>query len=122
MERDLHDGAQQNLVALKIQLGLAKTLAAKNPDGVGPMLEQLTADADEAIQVLRGFSHGIYPPILAEKGLAAALESHVRLLSLPVEVKPAAPLPRLPRQTESAVGRRWTALRFDRDCLRRAAR
>lgn len=122
MERDLHDGAQQNLVALKIQLGLAKTLAAKNPDGVGPMLEQLTADADEAIQVLRGFSHGIYPPILAEKGLAAALESRVRLLSLPVDVKPAAPLPRLPRQTESAVGGRWTALRFDRDCLRRAAR
>ena len=103
LERDLHDGAQQNLVALKIQLGLAKTVAAKNPDGVGPMLEKLTADADEAIQVLRRFSHGIYPPILAEKGLEAALESHVRLLPLPVEVKPAGPLPRLPRQTESAV-------------------
>ena len=103
LERDLHDGAQQNLVALKIQLGLAKTLAAKNPDAVGPMLEKLTMDADEAIQVLRRFSHGIYPPILAEKGLEAALESHVRLLPLPVAVRTTGPLPRLQRQSESAV-------------------
>ena len=103
LERDLHDGAQQNLVTLKIQLGLVKTLAAKNPDRVGPMLEQLTADADEAIQVLRRFSHGIYPPILAEKGLEAALESHARLMLLPVEITQTGPLPRLPQQTESAV-------------------
>jgi signal transduction histidine kinase len=103
LERDLHDGAQQNLVALKIQLGLTKTLAAKNPDKVGPMLEKLIADADEAIQVLRRFSHGIYPPILAEQGLEAALQAHARLLPVPVEVKASAPLPRLQRQSESAV-------------------
>ncbi|MBV8527199.1 MAG: sensor histidine kinase [Candidatus Dormibacteraeota bacterium] len=103
LERDLHDGAQQNLVALKIQLGLATTLAERNSDTVRAMLKKLTSDADEAIQVLRRFSHGIYPPILVEKGLEAALASHVRLLPLPVEVKPASPLPRLPRQTESAV-------------------
>ncbi|HEX6539394.1 MAG TPA: histidine kinase [Candidatus Dormibacteraeota bacterium] len=103
LERDLHDGAQQNLVALKIQLGLAKTLAAKSPESVEAMLDKLTADADEAIQVLRRFSHGIYPPILAEKGLTAALEAHARLLPVAVEVAPASPLPRLQRQSESAV-------------------
>lgn len=90
-------------MALKIQLGLTKALAAKNPDTVGAMLDRLTADADEAIQVLRRFSHGIYPPILAEKGLAAALEAHVRLLPLAVEVVAASSLPRLQRQSESAV-------------------
>jgi signal transduction histidine kinase len=103
LERDLHDGAQQNLVALKIQLGLATTLAAKTPESVAPMLEKLTADADEAIQVLRRFSHGIYPPILAEQGLEAALQAHARLLPLPVDVVTSEPLPRLPRQTEAAV-------------------
>ena len=103
LERDLHDGAQQNLVALKIQLGLARTLAMQDPSSVGPVLERLTEDADEAIQVLRRFSHGIYPPILAERGLQAALEAHVRLLPLPVQVGIATPLPRLERQVESAV-------------------
>jgi signal transduction histidine kinase len=103
LERDLHDGAQQNLVALKIQLGLAKTLAAKDPERVGVLLDKLIADADEAVQVLRRFSHGIYPPVLAEQGLEAALRTHMRLLPIPVDVTNLTEIPRLPRQAEAAV-------------------
>jgi signal transduction histidine kinase len=103
LERDLHDGAQQNLVALKIELGLARTLAAKDPANVGPLLEKLSADADEAVQVLRRFSHGIYPPILADRGLEAALQAHARLVTVRTEVCVRGTLPRLARQVESAV-------------------
>lgn len=103
LERDLHDGAQQNLVALKIEIDLAKTLAARDLERVQPLLDKLSGDAAEAIQVLRRFSHGIYPPILAEQGLEAALQSHARLVPLPVELVRTTELPRLARQAEAAV-------------------
>lgn len=103
LERDLHDGAQQNLVSLKIQIDLARTIAARDLDRVPPLLDRLSGDAAEAIQVLRRFSHGIYPPILAEQGLEAALQAHARLVPLAVEVVCLTGLPRLPRQAEAAV-------------------
>lgn len=86
LERNLHDGAQQHLVALKVKLGLAEMLAAKDPQRAKQTLEQLRADTDEALETLRDLARGIYPPLLAEKGLAAALQSQARKATLPVTV------------------------------------
>lgn len=87
MERDIHDGAQQQLVALKIKLGLARTLAdrAGAPKTSG-LLEQLAADADDAVETLRELARGIYPPLLEAEGLAVAVESQAKKAPLPVTV------------------------------------
>jgi signal transduction histidine kinase len=87
LERNLHDGAQQHLVALKVKLGLVQALADKNPDQATVMLEQLQGEADEALETLRDLARGIYPPLLADKGLAVALESQARRATLPVVVE-----------------------------------
>jgi signal transduction histidine kinase len=82
LERDLHDGAQQHLVGLKVKLHLASRQASETP--LREALISLQADADEAIEALRALAHGIYPPLLAELGLAAAIEAHAR--KAPIEV------------------------------------
>ncbi|MGI8608020.1 MAG: histidine kinase [Candidatus Dormibacteria bacterium] len=102
LERNLHDGAQQHLVALKVKLGLMAMLLKRDPDRVPETLEQLMVDADEALQTLRDLARGIYPPLLAEKGLEAALVAHVRKVSVPVEVA-AGGLARYPQEVEAAV-------------------
>ena len=86
LERNLHDGAQRNLVALKVKLGLAEMFAEKDPARAKATLAELKADTDEALETLRDLARGIYPPLLADKGLAAALESQARKATLPVEV------------------------------------
>lgn len=75
IERDLHDGAQQHLVAMAVNLRLARDLAEDDPAGAGAMLDQLTADLKETIQELRNLAHGIYPPLLVDAGLAEALRA-----------------------------------------------
>jgi signal transduction histidine kinase len=87
LERNLHDGAQQHLVALKVKLGLADVLLDKDVDSARSMLQQLKADADEALETLRDLARGIYPPILADRGLRAALESQTRKATIPVSVE-----------------------------------
>jgi len=86
LERNLHDGAQQHLVALKVKLGLVEMLAAKDPAKANEMLEQLKADTDEALETLRDLARGIYPPLLADKGLGAALSAQARKATIPVTV------------------------------------
>jgi signal transduction histidine kinase len=86
LERNLHDGAQQHLVALKVKLGLVEALTGKSPAHAAAMLEQLQGDADEALETLRDLARGIYPPLLADKGLPVALESQARRATLPVAV------------------------------------
>ena len=86
LERNLHDGAQQHLVALKVKLGLAEMLASKDPERARQTLEQLKTDTDEALETLRDLARGIYPPLLAEKGLPTALESQARKATVPVTV------------------------------------
>jgi signal transduction histidine kinase len=86
LERNLHDGAQQHLVALKVKLGLAEMLAAEDPERAKALVQQLKADTDEALETVRDLARGIYPPMLAEKGLAAALESQARKATVPVTV------------------------------------
>jgi signal transduction histidine kinase len=102
LERNLHDGAQQHLVALKVKVGLAEMLIDKNPDKARAMLQQLKAEADEALENLRDLARGIYPPILAERGLVEALRAHARKATVPVHVE-AGTIDRHPQEQEAAV-------------------
>ncbi len=86
LERNLHDGAQQHLVALKVKLGLAEMLMGRDPEKARLTLDQLKGDADEALETLRDLARGIYPPLLADKGLQVALESQARKATVPVTV------------------------------------
>jgi signal transduction histidine kinase len=86
LERNLHDGAQQHLVAIKVKLGLLAVLSQKDPARAATILGELTNDADEALQTLRDLARGIYPPLLADSGLAAALSAQARKATLPVSV------------------------------------
>jgi signal transduction histidine kinase len=75
IERNLHDGAQQHLVALAVNLRLTKTLAERDPSKAAEMLDQLTSDVQETLQELRALAHGIYPPLLMDRGLTEALNA-----------------------------------------------
>ncbi|HEX6538488.1 MAG TPA: sensor histidine kinase [Candidatus Dormibacteraeota bacterium] len=102
LERNLHDGAQQHLVAIKVKLGLAQMLAAKDPEKAKQTIAQLKADTDEALETLRDLARGIYPPLLAEKGLVTALESQARKATVVVEVD-ADGVGRYPQEVEATV-------------------
>jgi signal transduction histidine kinase len=84
IERDLHDGVQQKLVALRIQLELARDLARE--DGLWNRLTGLAADFDDALDDLRSTAHGIYPPLLADEGLEAALREVARRSSVSLTI------------------------------------
>jgi PAS domain S-box-containing protein len=73
IERDLHDGAQQRLVALGIKLELARQRADADQHGVAELLLELGSDADEALGEVQSLARGVYPPQLADRGLADAL-------------------------------------------------
>lgn len=102
LERNLHDGAQQHLVALKVKLGLAEMLAAKDREKARATISQLKLDADEALETLRDLARGIYPPLLAEKGLVTALESQARKATVPVTID-AEGIGRYPEEIEATV-------------------
>ena len=73
LERDIHDGAQQHLVALTVNLRLAQTIAGRSPDRAARLLVEQASAADVAIETLRSLSRGIYPSVLADQGLIPAL-------------------------------------------------
>jgi signal transduction histidine kinase len=103
LERNLHDGAQQRLVALKIKLGLATAVAGREHlDGVGVVLEGLRDQADTVIDSVREFARGIYPPLLEAEGLPAALSANFRKAPIPVSLQSAG-VGRYPREVESTV-------------------
>jgi signal transduction histidine kinase len=102
LERNLHDGAQQYLVAIKVKLSLALMLIARDPDKAGTTVNELKLDADEALEALRDLARGIYPPLLAEKGLLTALQSQARKATLPITID-ADGIGRYPEETESAL-------------------
>jgi signal transduction histidine kinase len=101
LERDLHDGAQQHLVALRVKLGLL----AERVETAAPQLQdavlELDADSRAALESLRDLARGVYPPLLESQGLQPALAAQVRRLSLPVDV--VADSTRYPRDVEGAV-------------------
>jgi signal transduction histidine kinase len=102
IERNIHDGAQQQLVALAVRLNLAQSTAAREPARVGPMLEQLKAEAQEALENLRDLARGVYPPLLADQGLVAALTAQARKSPVPVRVE-AGGIGRFDQEAEAAV-------------------
>ncbi|OFW79621.1 MAG: hypothetical protein A2Z48_00440 [Actinobacteria bacterium RBG_19FT_COMBO_70_19] len=102
LERNLHDGAEQQLVALAVKLRLAEFLVERDPSATKTMLTDLRTETGEALESLRDLARGIYPPQLADKGLAAALESEARKGSVPTEVRSEG-IGRYPPDVESAV-------------------
>jgi signal transduction histidine kinase len=75
LERNLHDGAQQHLVAMAVSLRLTRDILAEDPEGAAEMLDQLTGDVKDTVQELRELAHGLYPPLLADSGLGEALRA-----------------------------------------------
>jgi signal transduction histidine kinase len=104
IERDLHDGAQQHLVALSVKLGLARQILDADPaDGAVPgLLDELRADVQSTIAAVRELAHGIYPPLLRNQGLDIALTSVARRSALPCSVNVELP-GRYPEEVEAAV-------------------
>jgi signal transduction histidine kinase len=102
LERNIHDGAQQQLVALAVKLRLAEGFARADPERTASMLSDLQAEANDALENLRDLARGIYPPLLADRGLPAALEAQARKSPVPVDVQ-ARGVDRYPQEIESAV-------------------
>jgi signal transduction histidine kinase len=87
LERDLHDGAQQEIVALMAKLRLARNrLSRGHQDGLEDLLEEVQGDARGLLEELRELAHGIRPPVLADRGLVGAVESRAARLPLDVEI------------------------------------
>lgn len=86
IERDLHDGAQQRLVALRIELGLAEELVRRDPERCLERLREAEADVDEALEELRALAHGVYPALLAVGGLPEAVRAAAAQSPLAVSV------------------------------------
>jgi signal transduction histidine kinase len=103
VERNLHDGAQQHLVALAINLRLAKDIVAEDPDGTTAILDQLATDVQDTIKELRELAHGIYPPLLADQGLGEALRAAAGRSPLSVTVSVADEVGRYSADLEAAV-------------------
>lgn len=78
MEREIHDGAQQHLVAMSMKLGLVAQLLDRDPGRAVALLDQLGGDANAALEGLRDLARGIYPPLLTDRGVLATLDAHVR--------------------------------------------
>ena len=89
IERDLHDGAQQQLVALAVNLRLARELAGSDPEQATDVLTQLADDVQATLEELREFAHGIYPPLLADRGLGEALSAVARRAPIPTRLEAA---------------------------------
>jgi signal transduction histidine kinase len=87
IERDLHDGAQQRLVALAMELGRAKAKFGDDVDGAMVLVDQAHAQAKEALTELRNLVRGVHPPVLTDRGLDAALSGLAAVCPIPVDVQ-----------------------------------
>ncbi len=102
LERNLHDGAQQHLVALAVKLRLAKDAVDDDPPGAIELIDDLRTDLQDAIQDLRSLAHGIFPPLLVSGGLTEALPAAASRSALPTTVQ-AEGVGRYPAELETAV-------------------
>ncbi len=87
IERDLHDGIQQHIVGMQVKLHLAREAVEQSPDRGREMLDDIGREMDVALEDIRSVAQGVYPPLLAEYGLAQALRSAGRRLPCPVSVQ-----------------------------------
>jgi signal transduction histidine kinase len=101
LERDLHDGAQQRLVGLALDLRLAREKLDDDPSAAGAMLDDASAELARATEELRELARGIHPAILSDRGLEAAVESLAKRAPLPVELDTSIE-GRLPEPVEAA--------------------
>ncbi|MDQ6714032.1 MAG: histidine kinase, partial [Candidatus Dormibacteraeota bacterium] len=102
LERNIHDGAQQHLVAIAVKLRLAATLAKRDPARAARLLDELEGETHQALETLHALARGIYPPILRELGLESAIRAQGARFSLPVEVSSTG-VTRYPSEVEGAV-------------------
>jgi signal transduction histidine kinase len=102
LERNIHDGAQQQLVALSVKTRLARDLTTRDPARAAEMLTQIDAEIQSAVDDLRDLARGIYPPLLIDKGLAAALDAQARRSPVPITIR-ADGLGRYAPEVEAAV-------------------
>lgn len=102
LERDIHDGVQQHLVALSMKLRRAQDLAETDPARAQELMAELQTDTGETLQALRDLARGIHPPVLSDHGLVKALEAHARRCPVPVRVE-ASGIGRYPTDVESAI-------------------
>lgn len=86
IERNLHDGPQQHLVALAVKLSLAEAAIDDDPEGAKAQLVEMRADVQETIQHLRDLAHQLYPPLLADRGLTEALRTAAARAPHPVDL------------------------------------
>ena len=102
LERNIHDGAQQQLVALSVKTRLARDLTARDPAKAAEMLTQIDTEIQTALDDLRDLARGIYPPLLVDKGLGAALDAQARRSPVPITIR-ADGLGRYAPEVEAAV-------------------
>ena len=102
LERNIHDGAQQQLVALAVKARLAKQFTERDPDKAAELLAQIETETQTALEDLRDLARGIYPPLLADRGLVAAIEAQSRKSQRGVEVD-AVGIGRFPADIEATV-------------------
>jgi signal transduction histidine kinase len=101
IERDLHDGAQARLVALGMSLAMAEQQLERDPDGARALLTEARLASSDALAELRDLVRGIHPPVLADRGLAGAVQALALAAPMPVDVQIDIP-GRLPAPLESA--------------------
>ena len=101
IERDLHDGAQQRLVAMALNVRVARARLERDPESAGPFLEELGKELAEASAELRELARGIHPAVLTERGLAPAIETLASRAPVPVEIEGVLPEGRLPAIAEA---------------------
>jgi signal transduction histidine kinase len=101
IERDLHDGPQQRLVATAMDLGIARERLGVDPDRARELLDHAHAAAKEAIVEMRLVARGIHPPVLTDRGLDAALSALAATAPVPVQVT--VDLPRRPAPTVESI-------------------
>ena len=87
LERNLHDGAQQHLVALAVKVRLARDAVDDDPEDAVSLLDELRTDLQDAIAELRALAHGIFPPLLMSGGLVHALPAAASRAALPATVE-----------------------------------
>ena len=102
LERNIHDGSQQQLVALSVKTRLARDLTARDPAQAAELLTQIDAEIQTALGDLRDLARGIYPPLLIDEGLRAALDAQARRSPVPTTVR-ADGLGRYAPEVEAAV-------------------
>jgi signal transduction histidine kinase len=102
IERDLHDGAQQRLVALRIKVELAEEALRNDPEAGLARVHALGPELEQTLEEIRALAHGVYPPLLSDEGLGEALRAAARRATVPATVSVDG-IGRYPPEVESAV-------------------